>query len=147
MLRSAQQQGAQHSALVQHLAGDGQSIEGLSGLTLDTLGLAIRIALTKFLPPLRVIMLDELGHGMDDERGAAMLGMLAAADFDQTILISHKEAVDAFAAHLVAVSPAKPRLIWPKVGGSFLFSPTTIKIFKGGSHGKREQFQGGGCIG
>lgn len=83
---------------------DGQAIEGLSGSTLDALGLAIRIALTKtFLPNSRFILLDEPGHGMDDGREAAMLGVLAAADFDQTILVSHKEAVDAFADHLLAV--------------------------------------------
>ncbi|WP_454735448.1 AAA family ATPase [Cupriavidus necator] len=83
---------------------DGQAVEGLSGSTLDALGLAIRISLTKtFLPNSRFILLDEPGHGMDDQRESAMLGVLAAADFDQTVIVSHNETVDSFADHLIAV--------------------------------------------
>lgn len=83
---------------------DGQAVEGLSGSTLDALGLSIRIALTKtFLPNSRFIMLDEPGHGMDDNRESAMLGVLAGADFDQVLLVSHNEIIDSFADHLIAV--------------------------------------------
>lgn len=83
---------------------DGQAVEGLSGSTLDALGLSIRIALTKtFLPAARFLLLDEPGAAMDDGRESAMLGTVAGSDFSQVLLISHNDLVDSFADHLIAV--------------------------------------------
>jgi hypothetical protein len=81
---------------------DGQSVGGLSGSTLDALGLAIRVALTKtFLPNAPFMMLDEPGAACDDERETNMLGLVATADFDQVILVTHSALADAFASQVV----------------------------------------------
>jgi len=83
---------------------DGQDVGGLSGSTLDALGLAIRIALTKtFLPNARFLMLDEPGAACDDERETNMLGLVASAGFDQTLLVTHSPLVDAFASQVVSL--------------------------------------------
>lgn len=83
---------------------DGQAVAGLSGSTLDALGLAIRIALTKtFLPNSRFMLLDEPGAAADDERESNMLGLLAASDFDQVLLITHSALADAFASQVVSL--------------------------------------------
>lgn len=83
---------------------DGQAVQGLSGSTLDALGLAIRIALTKtFLPNSRFMLLDEPGAAADDDREANMLGLLAASDFDQILLITHSALADTFAAQVIAL--------------------------------------------
>lgn len=81
---------------------DGQSIGGLSGSTLDALGLAIRWALTKtFLPNARFAMLDEPAAAADDEREANMLGLIATSDFEQVILITHSDLADSFASQVI----------------------------------------------
>jgi DNA repair exonuclease SbcCD ATPase subunit len=81
---------------------DGQTIGGLSGSTLDALGLAIRIALTKtFLPNSRFLILDEASAACDDEREEAMVGCVAGADFDQVIWVTHSAAVEAFATMVI----------------------------------------------
>jgi len=83
---------------------DGQAVQGLSGSTLDALGLAIRIALTKtFLPNSRFMLLDEPGAAADDERESNMLGLLAASDFDQILLITHSQLADSFASQVVSL--------------------------------------------
>jgi ABC-type transport system involved in cytochrome bd biosynthesis fused ATPase/permease subunit len=74
----------------------------LSGSTLDALGLAIRIALTKtFLPNSRFMVLDEPAAACDDSREANMLGLVAACDFDQVLLVTHSTLADSFAAQVV----------------------------------------------
>jgi DNA repair exonuclease SbcCD ATPase subunit len=81
---------------------DGRPVEGLSGSTLDSLGLAIRIALGKtFLPSLDFLLLDEPAQGMDDERESAMLGVLASADYKQTIVVTHSTLADSFASDII----------------------------------------------
>lgn len=81
---------------------DGHPVTGLSGSTLDALGLAIRLALTKtFLPNVRFIVLDEAGAACDDQRETNMLGVLATCDFDQVLHVSHNDLGDAFANHVV----------------------------------------------
>jgi len=81
---------------------DGKSIGGLSGSTLDALGLAIRIALTRtFLPGAPFLMLDEAAAACDDERETNMLGLLATADFEQVLLVTHSTLADAFASQVV----------------------------------------------
>ena len=81
---------------------DGKPIEGLSGSTLDSLGLAIRIALGKtFLPSLDFLLLDEPAQGMDDERESAMLGVLAGAEYKQVVVVTHSSLADSFASDIV----------------------------------------------
>lgn len=81
---------------------DGRPVEGLSGSTLDSLGLAIRIALGKtFLPTLDFLLLDEPAQGMDDERESAMLGVLAGADYKQVLVVTHSTLADAFASDII----------------------------------------------
>lgn len=81
---------------------DGQSIGGLSGSTLDALGLAIRVALTKvFLPNTSFMMLDEPAAAADEQRESNMLGLIATCGFDQVILITHSDLSDSFASQVV----------------------------------------------
>ena len=81
---------------------NGQAVESLSGSTLDLLGLAIRVALTKtFLPQCPFMILDEPGAAMDDGRNAAMLGFIQGAGFSQVLLVSHEEASSALADNLI----------------------------------------------
>lgn len=78
---------------------DGKPAEALSGSTLDSLGLAIRIALGKtFLPSVDFLMLDEPAAGMDDARETAMLGVLSACNYSQVIVVTHSVLADAVAA-------------------------------------------------
>lgn len=81
---------------------DGHPVTGLSGSTLDALGLAIRLSLTKtFLPNVRFIVLDEAGAACDDQRETNMLGVLATCDFDQVLHVSHNDLGDAFASNVI----------------------------------------------
>lgn len=75
---------------------NGRSIEGLSGSTLDSLGLGIRVALSKtFLPGIGFQIFDEPFAGCDKNRELAGLGTIAAANFDQVVLITHSDLADA----------------------------------------------------
>lgn len=81
---------------------NGQSVEGLSGSTLDILGLAIRCAMLRtFLPQCGLLVLDEPMHGCDDNRAEAMLGFLKSAGFAQTLLVSHEEVSESVADNLI----------------------------------------------
>lgn len=83
---------------------DGRSVAGLSGSTLDSLGLAIRIALSKlFLPNARFMFLDEVAAGCDEQRELAMLGVVAAAGFEQVLLVTHSNLGDSLADNLVSL--------------------------------------------
>lgn len=83
---------------------DGHDAEAQSGSTLDSLGLAIRIALGKtFLPNVDFLLLDEPASGMDADREAAMLATLAGVGYNQTIVITHSELCDTFADQVVVV--------------------------------------------
>jgi DNA repair exonuclease SbcCD ATPase subunit len=83
---------------------DGKPVPGLSGSTLDALGLAIRIALTKtFLPNNDFMILDEPGAACDEEREANMLGLVASAGFEQVLLVTHSRLADAFANQMVTL--------------------------------------------
>jgi DNA repair exonuclease SbcCD ATPase subunit len=83
---------------------DGQPIEGLSGSTLDILGLAVRVALLKtFLPICSFLVLDEPGAACDEEREAALLGTVVSAQFAQVVVITHSDVADAFANQLVTL--------------------------------------------
>lgn len=79
-------------------------VAGLSGSTQDALGLAIRVAMTKtFLPNSRFLVLDEVASGMDDEREAALLGMVSSCGMDQIILVTHSELADTFASTVITL--------------------------------------------
>ena len=83
---------------------DGRSVAGLSGSTLDSLGLAVRIALSKlFLPNARFMFLDEVAAGCDSQREVAMLGAVAAAGFEQVLLVTHSDLGDTFCDNLVTL--------------------------------------------
>jgi len=83
---------------------DGQAVEGLSGSTLDILGLSIRLALLKtFLPRCDFLVLDEPAAACDDNRESAMLGTVATAHFNQVLLITHSDIADAYANQLVTL--------------------------------------------
>jgi DNA repair exonuclease SbcCD ATPase subunit len=83
---------------------NGRPLAGLSGSTQDALGLAIRVALTKtFLPNASFLILDEVAAGMDDTRESAMLGMIASCGMDQTLLVTHSELADSFAANIITL--------------------------------------------
>lgn len=81
---------------------NGEVIEGLSGSTLDALGLAIRCALIRtFIPECGLLILDEPAHGMDDNRTAAMLGFIQSIDMGQTILITHEDVSSSVASNII----------------------------------------------
>lgn len=83
---------------------DGHSVKSLSGSTLDSLGLAIRIGLVKtFLPSVRFLLIDEPAAGMDDEREASMLALLSTCDLEQVIMITHSDLADAFATNITEI--------------------------------------------
>ena len=81
---------------------NGRAAAGLSGSTLDALGLAIRMALGKtFLPSVGFLLLDEPSAGMDDARETAMLGLLSAVAYDQVVVVTHSSLCDSFATAVV----------------------------------------------
>jgi len=83
---------------------NGAPASSLSGSTLDILGLSLRTTLTKiFLPHTSFLVLDEPTHGMDSERTASTLGFLASSGFSQVLLISHHEATESVADHLITL--------------------------------------------
>jgi DNA repair exonuclease SbcCD ATPase subunit len=83
---------------------NGQCVESLSGSTLDLLGLAIRVALIKtFLPACPFVILDEPAHGCDEDRTTSLLGFLAGAGFQQTIIVTHDDTSEAVADSLITL--------------------------------------------
>lgn len=83
---------------------NGRDIASLSGSTLDALALAVRVALTRtFIPHTSLLTLDEPAHGADDQRTGNILGFLAGAGFQQTILCSHDPLSESVASNVVVV--------------------------------------------
>lgn len=83
---------------------NGQSVDSLSGSTLDILGLCVRVALIKtFMPGCPFIIADEPGQGCDANRVANMLGFLSSVGFKQTLLITHDPISENFADQLIEV--------------------------------------------
>jgi exonuclease SbcC len=81
---------------------NGVPAESFSGSAKDLLGLALRMSLMKtFLPSISILVLDEPGAAMDDNRVSNMLGYIAAANFEQVILITHEEISETFANHVI----------------------------------------------
>ncbi len=83
---------------------NGQSVESLSGSTLDILALSIRVSLVKvFLPNSNFLMLDEASSGCDDDRSAVMYGFLKSAGFDQVLLVTHDSLAEAISDQLLEI--------------------------------------------
>lgn len=81
---------------------NGRSVASLSGSTLDILGLAVRVSLTKtFLPGCQFLILDEPGAAMDDSREGLLLGFLASVGFSQVLLVTHSDISDSVADKLI----------------------------------------------
>lgn len=83
---------------------NGRPIARLSGSTLDSLGVAIRLALSKlFLPNVPFLFFDEAAAGCSDNRELAMLGTLAASGFSQVLLVTHSDLGDSLATNFIEV--------------------------------------------
>jgi DNA repair exonuclease SbcCD ATPase subunit len=83
---------------------DGHAVASMSGSTMDALGLAIRVALVRtFLPSSPFMLLDEPGHGMDDDRTGNMLGFLAGVGAKQILLVTHEDVSQAVADHIITL--------------------------------------------
>lgn len=80
---------------------DGRDTASLSGSTLDILGIAIRVALTKtFMPSCRFLLLDEPFAACDLERQTQALGVVTSSGFDQVIIITHEDVSESASDHL-----------------------------------------------
>lgn len=97
----------QQSVVSRSTAGfevDGHNTKALSGSTLDVLGIAIRVALTKtFLPTCRFMLLDEPFAACDVERQMKALGFITSAGFDQVIIVTHEDTTEAVADNLITL--------------------------------------------
>lgn len=95
------------SAVVRTAEGftvNGRSVEGLSGSTQDALGLSIRMALSKmFLPGFPFLVVDEPFANASANREMAGLGVLAAAGFEQVLLVTHSDLADSMVDHVITV--------------------------------------------
>ena len=79
-------------------------VAGLSGSTMDILGLAMRVALVKtFLPTAPFLVLDEPAAACDDDRTQAMLGFLSASEFTQVLACSHDPISESVAGSVVVL--------------------------------------------
>lgn len=85
---------------------DGAGVGGLSGSTLDVLGLAIRVALVRtFLPNSPFMVLDEPCAAMDQARTEATLGFVVACGFKQVVCASHDPVSTSVADSVLEVGP------------------------------------------
>ena len=83
---------------------DGHNTKALSGSTLDVLGIAIRVALTKtFLPTCGFMLLDEPFAACDVERQMKALGFITSTGFDQIIIVTHEDTTEVVADNLITL--------------------------------------------
>ena len=83
---------------------DGHNTKALSGSTLDVLGIAIRVALTKtFLPTSSFMLLDEPFAACDVERQMRALGFITSTGFDQIIIVTHEDTTESVADNLITL--------------------------------------------
>ena len=81
---------------------NGRPVKGLSGSAKDTLGLAVRAALSRvFIPGAPLMIVDEPFAACDSVREVAGIGVLAGLGFDQTILVTHSDLADSVADKIV----------------------------------------------
>ena len=77
-------------------------MKGLSGSAKDTLGLAVRAALSRvFIPGAPLMIVDEPFAACDSVREVAGIGVLAGLGFDQTILVTHSDLADSVADKII----------------------------------------------
>lgn len=83
---------------------NGRSIKGLSGSTLDALGLSIRVSLsTLFLPNVPFLLLDESFSGADDNRELSGIATLSSLGTEQVIIVTHSPLPESFANNLIVL--------------------------------------------
>lgn len=83
------------------IVGD-QKAGRLSGSTRDALGLALRAAtIDVFAPTIDFMLLDEVAAGMDEDRTAAAMGMIASLPISQVVLCTHENVSDTLANNLI----------------------------------------------
>lgn len=83
---------------------NGEKAGRLSGSTRDALGLAIRAATCEiFAPRVDFLLLDEVAAGMDQERTARAMAMVASLPIDQVILCTHESVSDTLANNVIEV--------------------------------------------
>lgn len=83
---------------------DSEDVQSLSGSTLDILGIAVRIALTKtFVPDCRFLLLDEPFAACDAQRQSQVLGFIAASGFPQIVLVTHEDTTETVADHIITL--------------------------------------------
>jgi len=81
---------------------NGQSVESLSGSTLDALGNALRVCLIKtFIPHVNFMVIDEPFASFDVERTTSALGALKRSNIAQIILVTHEEVSAAVADNVI----------------------------------------------
>lgn len=83
---------------------DGNSVQSLSGSTLDVLGIATRVALLKtFVPSSRMMFLDEPFAACDEQRQSQVLAFLCSTGFEQVVIVTHEDTTEAVADNLIAI--------------------------------------------
>lgn len=81
---------------------NGQAVADLSGSTIDMLGLAIRLSLSRvFLPNLPFVFMDEVFANCDEQRELSGLASLASSGVSQVLLVSHSDLGDSIASNLI----------------------------------------------
>jgi DNA repair exonuclease SbcCD ATPase subunit len=81
---------------------NGQSVESLSGSTLDVLGIALRCSLLRtFIPQCGLLVLDEPAQGCDESRTESMLGFLQSLGMTQTLLVTHETVSESVADNII----------------------------------------------
>lgn len=73
-----------------------------SGSTMDSLGLAVRMALHRiFLGTVDFLMVDEPARGMDATRETNLLASISRLNIPQTVVVTHSEIIDTYAANVI----------------------------------------------
>lgn len=72
-----------------------------SGSTLDILGLALRIVVSKVFANCGLMVIDEPSSGCDKGRTANMAAVMMGSGFDQVIWVSHSDIAEAGAVNLI----------------------------------------------
>lgn len=83
---------------------DGNSVHSLSGSTLDILGIATRVALTKtFVPGSRILFLDEPFAACDAQRQAQVLSFICSTGFQQVVVVTHEDTTESVADNIITL--------------------------------------------
>lgn len=86
-------------------SGKGFAVDGKtsrpSGSTLDILGLALRIVISKIFADCGLLVIDEPSAGCDATRTGNMVEVMAGAGFEQVIWVTHDDATESWATNLI----------------------------------------------